>query len=92
MTTDYQLLQRVASNDKHALEALYDRYHLLLWKICWKNQENVAICEQLITRVFQEVWHHSERFLPHKPFMLELIRCCKEKIENLNNLCKVAAL
>lgn len=92
MITDYQLLSKVDSNDKHALEALYDRYHLLLWKICWKNQEDLAICEQLITLVFREVWHHPERFLPHNSFMLELIRCCKEKIGNLNGLGKIPKL
>lgn len=86
MTIDQQLLERIMSKDKYALELLVDRYQLLLWKICWKEQADPVICERFVTQVFQQLWNRPEEFTGEKRFTLLLVTYCKEKTTELEFL------
>ena len=83
MTTDEQLLNRIEFKDRRAMELVFDRYYLLLWRICWKAQADSFICERLITQVFQQLWNQPQEFSGEKRFILLLVTCCEEKMAEL---------
>lgn len=81
MHTDAQLIRALADSDKKAFEELYDRYHLLLWKIAAKDESDHHVCEQLVTEVFKQVWLKPNEFVSEKRLVLLLIECCRSKMK-----------
>lgn len=81
MRADDRLIKALMQKDKKAFEELYDRYHLLLWKIVAENENDHRICEQLVTQVFKQVWHKPNEFVSDKRLALLLIQCCRAKIK-----------
>ncbi len=55
-STDIELMQRVASNDSKALEALYNRYSSLLFTIIKKIVNNEKLAEEVLCDVFVIIW------------------------------------
>ena len=83
MRTDERLIKALLQRDKRALEELYDRYHLLLWKIVAEAESDQQICEQLVTQVFKQAWQKPKEFLGEKRLALLLIECCRAKMKEL---------
>lgn len=81
MRTDERLMEALLQRDKGALEELYDRYHLLLWKIVSEAEKDQRICEQLVAQVFKQVWHRPTEFSGEKRLALLLIECCRAKMK-----------
>ena len=61
-STDIELLQRVASHDSKALEALYNRYSSLLYTVIKKIVNDEAIAEEVLTDVFVIIWQKVNLF------------------------------
>lgn len=61
-STDIELMQRVASNDSKALEALYNRYSSLLYTIIKKIVNNEKIAEEVLSDVFVIIWRKINLF------------------------------
>lgn len=80
MTTDEQLLKRIENKEKRALELMINRYHLLLWRLCWELKSDPVMNEQLITQVFQLLWEEPRTFSGEKKFLFMLIKRCKEQL------------
>ncbi len=53
MTIGELLLKRLVENDEWVSEIITDKYHILLWKACRKTKSEDALCEQLVTQVFE---------------------------------------
>ena len=81
MQTDERLIKALLRRDQEALEELYDRYHLLLWKIASAAESDHRICEQLVTQVFKQVWNKPHEFVGDKRLALLLIECCRAKMK-----------
>lgn len=81
MRADERLVKALLQRDKRALEELYDRYHLLLWKIAAEAESDHRICEQLVTQVFKQVWTKPHDFIGDKRLALLLIECCRAKLK-----------
>ena len=81
MITDERLIKGLLKRDQKALEEIYDRYHLLLWKIASEAESDQRVCEQLITQVFTHIWNNSHEFTGNKRLALLLIECCRTKIK-----------
>lgn len=61
-TTDIELMQRVASNDSKALEALYNRYSSLLYTLVKKMVTDENLAEEVLTDVFVIIWRKVNLF------------------------------
>lgn len=61
-STDIELMQRVASNDSKALEALYNRYSSLLFTIIKKIVNDEKIAEEVLCDVFVIIWQKVNLF------------------------------
>ncbi len=60
--TDIELLQRVASNDSKALEALYNRYSALLYTLIKKIVTEEKLAEDVLIDVFVIIWRKVNLF------------------------------
>lgn len=81
MRTDERLIEDLLKRDKKALEEIYDRYHLLLWKIASEAESDQHVCEQLVTQVFTQIWQCPREFTGKRRLVLLLIECCRTKIK-----------
>ncbi|WP_341202301.1 hypothetical protein [Planomicrobium okeanokoites] len=81
MRADDRLIKALLKQNKKAFEELYDRYHLLLWKIVAEAEADHRICEQLVTQVFKHVWQKPHEFIGDKRLALLLIECCRAKMK-----------
>ncbi len=61
-STDIELMQRVASSDSKALEALYNRYSSLLFTIIKKIVNDEKIAEDVLCDVFVIIWQKINLF------------------------------
>ena len=61
-STDIELMQRVASYDSKALEALYNRYSSLLYTVIKKIVTDEKVAEEVLTEVFAIIWRKVNLF------------------------------
>lgn len=80
MTIDELLMARIQNREQQALSELYDRYIGLLWKISFRSLADQAICEEVVSCVFESIWAEPERFSQGKNLPLTMIECCQAHI------------
>ncbi len=61
-SSDLELIQRVASYDSKALEALYNRYSPLLFTIIKKIVADAELAEDILSDVFVIIWRKINQF------------------------------
>ena len=59
---DERLVARVAAGDRLAMEALYARHHLLIYRFVLRLVNDAATAEDLTSDVFLDVWKQAGRF------------------------------
>jgi RNA polymerase sigma-70 factor (ECF subfamily) len=60
--SDGELIARVASKDRVAIEVLYGRYQVRLFRFLVRLVRNEAVAEELTNETFLEIWRTAERF------------------------------
>ncbi|HHI82071.1 MAG TPA: RNA polymerase subunit sigma, partial [Rhizobiales bacterium] len=60
-TTDHELLKRIASKDRSAVQVLFARHHLALYRFLVRLVRNEAVAEELVNETFVEVWRSAAR-------------------------------
>ena len=60
--SDEELLDRVAAGDRRAMEALYVRHHVRVYRFVLRLVNDAASAEDLTSEVFLDVWKHAHRF------------------------------
>lgn len=63
--SDESLIRATASGSTLALEALYDRYHQLLYSFAYRMIADYQIAEDLLQEAFFAVWQHAGSYAPH---------------------------
>jgi len=58
------LLRSVAAGDQHALHALYEMSHRIVFTLMMRMTANLDIAEELTIEVFHEVWRNASRYDP----------------------------
>ena len=61
-TSDEWLVERVAAGDRFAMETLYTRHHLRIYRFVLRLVNNAADAEDLTSEVFLEVWKQVSGF------------------------------
>ena len=61
-TPDEALMGRVAEGDRLAMEVLYARHHVRVFRFVLRLIGDEALAEDLATEVFLDVWRHADRF------------------------------
>ncbi len=60
--SDEALLKRMAGGDKLAMQVLYGRYHVRVFRYVLRMVRNEASTEDLISEVFLDVWRQAASF------------------------------
>jgi RNA polymerase sigma-70 factor (ECF subfamily) len=60
--SDESLLQRVADGDRLAMQALYARHHLRVYRFALRLVSNEAAAEDVASEVFIDVWRQADSF------------------------------
>ena len=61
-TTDEALIGRMAGGDKLAMQLLFARHHVRLYRFLLRLVRNESLAEDLISEVFLDVWRQASRF------------------------------
>jgi RNA polymerase sigma-70 factor, ECF subfamily len=61
-SSDERLIQCVAAGDKLAMEILYTRHHVQVYRFVLRLVNEAATAEDVTSEVFLDVWKHAGRF------------------------------
>lgn len=60
--SDIDLIRRIASHDQAAMQALYGRHHVRVFRFLLRLVKREALAEDLMSDVFVDVWQQASRF------------------------------
>ncbi len=66
--SDQQLIERVAQQDRHAFELLYDRYASTVFGLALKTLGDRQIAEEAVQEIFWRVWQRAASFDRNRTF------------------------
>ena len=61
-TSDETLVALIAQRDKQALQQLYSRHHVRIYRFALRFLNDEAAAEDTVSEVFIDVWRQAERF------------------------------
>src|SRR5215468_10231858 len=61
-TSDEDLIGRIASGDRLAMQVLFARHHVRVYRFVLRLVRDESIAEDLISDVFLDVWRQADRF------------------------------
>ncbi len=61
-TSDEVLIGRIAKGDRLAMQVLFARHHVRVYRFVLRLVGNQAVAEDLISEVFLDVWRQADRF------------------------------
>ena len=62
VTPDYSLIERIAAGDRSAMEILYARHSIGIYRFILHRVQNEAVAEELASEVFLDVWRNASKF------------------------------
>jgi RNA polymerase sigma-70 factor (ECF subfamily) len=61
-SSDEALVAQIAGRDKQALQSLYSRHHVRVYRFALRFLNDEAAAEDMVSEVFIDVWRQAERF------------------------------
>ena len=61
-TSDEALLSAIAAGDKEAMQALYMRHNVRVYRFVLRLIGDAASAEDIVSEVFLDVWRQADRF------------------------------
>jgi RNA polymerase sigma-70 factor (ECF subfamily) len=61
-TSDAALVEKIAAGDKQALQILYGRHNVKVYRFALRFLRDEATAEDMVSEVFFDVWRQAERF------------------------------
>ena len=61
-TSDEVLIERIAGGDRLAMQVLFARHHVRVYRFVLRMVRNAATAEDLISEVFLDVWRQAGKF------------------------------
>jgi RNA polymerase sigma-70 factor (ECF subfamily) len=61
-TSDEVLISRIAAGDRLAMQVLYARHHVRVYRFVLRIVGNSSVAEDLISEVFLDVWRQAGKF------------------------------
>jgi RNA polymerase sigma-70 factor (ECF subfamily) len=79
MVADETLLRLIANGDKGAMQVLFDRHNVRLFRFLMRLVENEAVAENLVSEVFVEVWRDAAKFEGRPQVAIWLLTIARHK-------------
>jgi RNA polymerase sigma-70 factor (ECF subfamily) len=64
-SSDELLISRIADGNRIAMQVLFARYHVPIYRFALPIVRHVTMAEDLISDVFLDVWRQAAQFEPH---------------------------
>src|SRR5207342_688133 len=61
-TSDEVLISRIAGGDRLAMQVLFARHHVRVYRFVLRLVGNQSVAEDLISEVFLDIWRQADRF------------------------------
>ena len=61
-TSDEVLIDRIAKGDRLAMQVLFARHHVRVYRFVLRLVGNQSVAEDLISEVFLDIWRQADRF------------------------------
>jgi RNA polymerase sigma-70 factor, ECF subfamily len=61
-TADEELIELIADGDKRAMQVLYARHNVRVYRFILRQTGNQSLAEDLVSEVFLDVWRQAEGF------------------------------
>jgi RNA polymerase sigma-70 factor (ECF subfamily) len=61
-TSDEDLVRRIAGGDRLAMQVLFTRHHVRVYRFALRMLRNATIAEDVISEVFLDVWRQAGKF------------------------------
>src|SRR5436305_12284635 len=61
-TSDEALIGRITSGDRLAMQVLFARHHVRVYRFVLRLVRNETVAEDLISEVFLDVWRQASKF------------------------------
>src|SRR5262249_26538730 len=61
-SSDEALISRIAAGDRLAMQVLYARHHVRVYRFVLRIVGNPSVAEDLISEVFLDVWRQAGKF------------------------------
>src|ERR1700751_6286564 len=61
-TSDEELIEVIADGDKRAIQVLYARHNVRVYRFILRLTGNQSLAEDLVSEVFLDVWRQAEAF------------------------------
>ncbi|KIL52898.1 hypothetical protein KR50_02270 [Jeotgalibacillus campisalis] len=68
---------------KEALEAMYDKYNLTIWKIIYGNLQEELYAEQIITLIYKDIWECDQVLFSKERQLIMILRFCRNRLDQL---------
>ena len=59
---DQALIERIAAGDRLAMQVLFGRYHVRIYRFALRIVRRETLAEDVISDVFMDVWRQADRF------------------------------
>src|SRR4029078_8363950 len=76
-TSDEALIGLIADGDKRAMQVLYGRHNVRVYRFIVRLTGNASLAEDLVSEVFLDVWRHADAFeaeCPGSTWLLAIAR------------------
>ena len=61
-TSDEALIKAIADGDRRAMQTLYQRHHVRVYRFVQRLTNNASVAEDLVSEVFMDVWRQADGF------------------------------
>jgi RNA polymerase sigma-70 factor (ECF subfamily) len=78
-TSDEVLVGLVAKGDKDAMQILYARHHVRVFRFLMRFVDREQTAEDLVSEVFIEAWRHADRFEARSQVLTWLLAIARHK-------------
>jgi RNA polymerase sigma-70 factor (ECF subfamily) len=78
-TADEALIERIAAGDRLAIQVLFARHHVRVYRFILRIVKSQTIAEDLISEVFLDVWRQADRFNGHSAVSTWLLAIARFK-------------
>jgi RNA polymerase sigma-70 factor (ECF subfamily) len=76
---DAILMERVAAADKCAMQVLFSRHHLAVYRFVLQQVQDRTLAEDVTSEVFLDVWRHAGRFKGRSAVLTWILAIARHK-------------
>jgi RNA polymerase sigma-70 factor (ECF subfamily) len=91
-SSDESLIKRIAGGDKLAMQVLYARHHVGVFRFVVRIVHDESMAEDLISEVFLDVWRQADRFEGRSAVSTWLMSIARFKALSARRRCEDAEL